>query len=181
MVLYRCCSLSQLSQLSIASYSSETEPYEWYQSYAGMSHLLTPAAFSGLQGMDPAQPRRILEPFMVNHSQHHHHHHRDAAAAAASLQQQVAHQQQRAQARVLVLGCGNSRLSEDMLRDGWTGGIVNVDFSEVVIDQLKAKVGCFSRWLGLLFVLLAHTVCVRVFSTLMRTTIAPTLTFHTRN
>jgi RAT1-interacting protein len=26
-----------------------------------------------------------------------------------------------------------------MLRDGWTGGIVNVDFSDVVIQQMKAR------------------------------------------
>lgn len=41
--------------------------------------------------------------------------------------------------RVLVLGCGNSCVSEAMLRDGWTGGIVNVDFSDVVIQQMKAR------------------------------------------
>ena len=121
------------------------EPYEWYQSYAGISHLLTPDILSGLHhGMDPAQPqRRMLEPFMMmtmNHSKHHHHHHNNDATATNLQQQQ---QQQRAQARVLNIGCGSSRLSEDMLRDGWTGGIVNVDFSNVVIDQLKAKVGGF--------------------------------------
>jgi SAM-dependent methyltransferase len=41
--------------------------------------------------------------------------------------------------RVLILGCGNSTFGEDMLRDGWTGKIVNVDFSSVVIDQMKTK------------------------------------------
>jgi SAM-dependent methyltransferase len=41
--------------------------------------------------------------------------------------------------RVLVLGCGNSTLGEDMLRDGWDGEIVNVDFSAVVIEQMKKK------------------------------------------
>jgi ubiquinone/menaquinone biosynthesis C-methylase UbiE len=28
-----------------------------------------------------------------------------------------------------------------MMRDGWTGTIVNVDFSEVVVSQMKAKYG----------------------------------------
>ena len=42
-------------------------------------------------------------------------------------------------AKVLILGCGHSAFGEDMQRDGWTGEIVNVDFSSVVIDQMKAK------------------------------------------
>jgi SAM-dependent methyltransferase len=42
-------------------------------------------------------------------------------------------------ARVLILGCGNSKFGEDMQRDGWTGEIVNVDFSSVVIDQMQSK------------------------------------------
>jgi ubiquinone/menaquinone biosynthesis C-methylase UbiE len=41
--------------------------------------------------------------------------------------------------RVLILGCGNSRLGEDMLKDGWTGGITNVDFSPVLISQMKER------------------------------------------
>ena len=41
--------------------------------------------------------------------------------------------------RVLILGCGNSRLGEDMIKDGWTGGITNVDFSSVVIEQMKER------------------------------------------
>ncbi|KAG5192123.1 S-adenosyl-L-methionine-dependent methyltransferase [Tribonema minus] len=36
---------------------------------------------------------------------------------------------------VLMLGCGNSRLSEDMLEDGFTS-ITNIDISRVVIDQM---------------------------------------------
>lgn len=41
--------------------------------------------------------------------------------------------------RVLILGCGNSKFGEDMQRDGWSGPIVNVDFSSVVIDQMQRK------------------------------------------
>jgi SAM-dependent methyltransferase len=41
--------------------------------------------------------------------------------------------------RVLILGCGNSTFGEDMLRDGWTGKIVNIDFSSTVIVQMKSK------------------------------------------
>jgi len=40
--------------------------------------------------------------------------------------------------RVLILGCGNSRLSEQMYDDGYQN-IVNVDYSSVVIEQMKAR------------------------------------------
>ena len=39
--------------------------------------------------------------------------------------------------RVLIVGCGTSRLGEEMMIDGWTGGIKNVDYSNVVIEQMK--------------------------------------------
>ena len=45
----------------------------------------------------------------------------------------------RREARVLVLGCGNDDLGEAMLNDGWNGGIVNVDFSSIVIQQMREK------------------------------------------
>eukprot|EP00980_Cylindrotheca_fusiformis_P013086 scaffold3281_cov129-Cylindrotheca_fusiformis.AAC.5 len=41
--------------------------------------------------------------------------------------------------KVLILGCGNSSFAHDMLADGWQGHITNVDFSSVVIDQMKTK------------------------------------------
>ncbi|OMJ30127.1 Methyltransferase-like protein 13 [Smittium culicis] len=41
-------------------------------------------------------------------------------------------------AKILMLGCGNSSLSEDMYNDGYSE-IVNIDFSEVVIDQMKER------------------------------------------
>lgn len=45
----------------------------------------------------------------------------------------------REQCRVLNLGCGNSSFTENMQRDGWVGPIVNVDFSSVVIEQMKER------------------------------------------
>jgi ubiquinone/menaquinone biosynthesis C-methylase UbiE len=39
---------------------------------------------------------------------------------------------------ILVTGCGNSRLTEDMLSDGF-GPIANVDISKVVIDTMSAR------------------------------------------
>lgn len=37
-----------------------------------------------------------------------------------------------------MLGCGNSTLSQDMYADGYTD-IVNVDYSSVVIEQMRAR------------------------------------------
>ena len=39
---------------------------------------------------------------------------------------------------ILMAGCGNSRLTEDMFEDGYTT-ITNVDVSRVVIDQMLEK------------------------------------------
>jgi SAM-dependent methyltransferase len=41
--------------------------------------------------------------------------------------------------KVLIIGCGCSSFGADMIRDGWAGQIVNVDFSPVVIEQMKKK------------------------------------------
>ncbi|KAL6843063.1 hypothetical protein ACP4OV_027137 [Aristida adscensionis] len=43
-----------------------------------------------------------------------------------------------APSRVLMVGCGNSLLSEDMVKDGYDD-IVNIDISSVVIEQMKEK------------------------------------------
>ena len=40
--------------------------------------------------------------------------------------------------RILMLGCGNSRLSEDMYNDGYRN-ITNIDFSPVVIENMTRK------------------------------------------
>ncbi len=40
---------------------------------------------------------------------------------------------------VLVPGCGSSTLAEDMLDDGYTGGIANFDISRSVIDDLATR------------------------------------------
>ena len=71
--------------------------------------------------MNPANPRRILE------------------ALIPRLAKTQEHFPSRDSCRILMLGCGNSRLPEDMIRDGWTGGIVCVDWSNIVIQQMEAK------------------------------------------
>ena len=40
--------------------------------------------------------------------------------------------------RVLMVGCGNSRLSEDMFDVGYHG-IVNIDISDTVIRQMRDR------------------------------------------
>lgn len=40
--------------------------------------------------------------------------------------------------KIIILGCGNSRMAEDMVEDGYKS-IVNIDFSRVVIEQMKTK------------------------------------------
>ncbi|WFD48863.1 hypothetical protein GLX27_003534 [Malassezia furfur] len=40
--------------------------------------------------------------------------------------------------RILMLGCGNSTLSADMYKDGYTN-IVNLDYSKVLIEKMQAR------------------------------------------
>ncbi|KAF5355280.1 hypothetical protein D9758_006080 [Tetrapyrgos nigripes] len=42
--------------------------------------------------------------------------------------------------RILMLGCGNSKLSEEMYEDGYKN-IVNIDYSAVVIEQMQNRHG----------------------------------------
>ncbi|KAI0258932.1 S-adenosyl-L-methionine-dependent methyltransferase [Gloeopeniophorella convolvens] len=41
-------------------------------------------------------------------------------------------------ARILMLGCGNSTLSEDMYDDGYNN-IINIDYSAVVVERMRAR------------------------------------------
>ena len=40
--------------------------------------------------------------------------------------------------RILMLGCGNSSLSEEMYYDGYTN-IVNIDYSPIIIEKMRRK------------------------------------------
>ncbi|KIM44617.1 hypothetical protein M413DRAFT_442578 [Hebeloma cylindrosporum] len=40
--------------------------------------------------------------------------------------------------RILMLGCGNSKLSEDMWEDGYRN-IVNIDYSGILIEQMQKR------------------------------------------
>ena len=40
---------------------------------------------------------------------------------------------------ILMIGCGNSAFSTDMYLNGGYHNIVNIDYSEIVIEEMKAK------------------------------------------
>ncbi|KAF8623206.1 hypothetical protein AX15_006444 [Amanita polypyramis BW_CC] len=46
----------------------------------------------------------------------------------------------RRSSRILILGCGNSKLSEEMWNDGYKN-IMNTDYSSVVIEQMRQRHG----------------------------------------
>ena len=52
---------------------------------------------------------------------------------------------------VIHLGCGNSRLCEDMVNDGYNN-IMNIDFSPVVTEQVSTKKNIY-------FCVAFHSVC----------------------
>jgi 2-polyprenyl-3-methyl-5-hydroxy-6-metoxy-1,4-benzoquinol methylase len=48
--------------------------------------------------------------------------------------------------QLLVLGCGNSRMTEDLAADGYLH-IMNIDFSRVVVEQVRCRLPGWS-WVG---------------------------------
>lgn len=123
------------TRLVFLSYYSKNECYEWFESYDGVKHLLTEEMLSPADGVSTSRPRRTIQ---VRD--------RDGNLVPRSVvcldeSPRLAPTQfpPREASRVLILGCGNSALGEAMLQDGWTGGITNVDFSKVVIEQMKER------------------------------------------
>jgi SAM-dependent methyltransferase len=90
--------------------SNDYRPHDWYQDYRGLRHLLNPTSFAAQSSKSSKQQQSTGGSFPS-----------------------------RDECSTLILGCGNSSFGEDMLRDGWTGKIVNVDFSSVVIEQMESK------------------------------------------
>lgn len=99
-------------------------PCEWYRSYAEVRHLLNPAAFSAA---DHGKAKAPPPPGGGG----------EALPSPAAQPSPPPRFPERDQCRVLIFGCGNSTFGADMLRDGWTGGIVNVDFSPAVVAQMQ--------------------------------------------
>jgi SAM-dependent methyltransferase len=127
-------------------------PLDWYQSYSSLRPVLDPSYLASATNPAPftgagelrigahaaASPstRRIdgtqFRSELVT-----------AACAAQNRPAAVANPAKE-HTRALILGCGNSTFGFEMLQDGYKQ-IVNVDFSSVVIDQMKRK---REQWFG---------------------------------
>jgi SAM-dependent methyltransferase len=111
-------------------------PCDWYRNYFQLRHLINPASLAGAAlNQKQQQAQHSLDEksggggtMATNRSP------RDGTTASVSVATSFP---ERHACRVLILGCGNSTMGIDMLRDGWTGGILNVDFSPSVIHQLQ--------------------------------------------
>lgn len=94
-------------------YTRDRDTFEWYQRYDGIRHILTPAYLSKNSSTSTTD-------------------------ATEHINSQVVFPKKE-RCRVLIVGCGNSALGEDMLKDAWVGGITNIDYSTVVIEQMRDK------------------------------------------
>ena len=92
----------------------DRESLSWYQKYDGFRHLLTPEYLSSAPG----------EAGITDYES-------DDDDGHNTIDKKTA--------RVLIVGAGNDTLGEEMMIDGWEGGIVNVDYSSVVVQQMREK------------------------------------------
>ena len=107
---------------------NKPEVFEWYQRYDGIKDLLTPKYLAP----PIAYPTNCEEP-PLDREKIHLSKHRDGQEITNNPRIFPA----KSRCRVLIIGCGNSHLGEEMMLDGWLGGISNVDYSNVVISQMK--------------------------------------------
>uniref|UniRef100_A0A7S3PZ44 Methyltransferase domain-containing protein n=2 Tax=Chaetoceros debilis TaxID=122233 RepID=A0A7S3PZ44_9STRA len=142
-------------------YESDRLPFEWYQEYKGIRNVLhdvlqkTSSSNSKFSNMPDAASKVDGSNF-------------------GSIRNATNSCPPKEYCRILIVGCGSSRLGEDMMKDGWgwmvekpepyknggersavVPGITNVDFSEVVITQMEQRANCsfyrtvqakFNRW-----------------------------------
>ena len=147
-------------------YALETKPCDWIVSgYGVFHHLLSPTflqdtnapapgGFISVLGLDAWQaPQCPLlttseedEDEEEDEQEHHDESSINSRFVAFPLKEKC---------RVLHVGCGNSQLGEYMLHDGFRD-IVNVDYSEVVINKSKSRVACFDY--ARLFIFLPHNL-----------------------
>lgn len=123
-----CCELDSLSQ-NKRYQVSPNECCEWYQGYNDLKYLMNPSLF-GVEGKGNAGNKFLgtgrndfnsMEP--IPEQEH-----------SSIVSFPPIHE-----ARVLILGCGNSSFAQDMRHDGWTGRMTSLDFSDVVIDQQRER------------------------------------------
>ena len=147
-------------------YALETKPCDWIVSgYGVFHHLLSPTflqdtnapapgGFISVLGLDAWQApqcpllttREEDEDEEEDEQEHHDESSINSRFVAFPLKEKC---------RVLHVGCGNSQLGEYMLHDGFRD-IVNVDYSEVVINKSKSRVACFDY--ARLFIFLPHNL-----------------------
>lgn len=116
-VFFVCCCLQEV-QLCFPTLTGRlfllcSDPCEWYSSYDQLRPFLDPQQMGNI----PGTPLRVQQLQILKSN----------------------YFPSKADCRILILGCGNSTLGQEMMQDGWLGPITNVDFSDVVIDQLKQK------------------------------------------
>ena len=93
-------------------YTNDTKPFEWLQNYSSIRNFFT---------------NKYLRSLNLATDEN-----KDAAKAVPE-KQPFRHSD-----RVLIIGCGNSHLGQEMWIDGFKQ-ISQVDFSSVVIDQMRKK------------------------------------------
>jgi hypothetical protein len=139
--LYACSSL-------YASIFHVISAREWYQGYKSLRHLLNPIHFSA-QGTAPStkamfshhnatsQQHSPQQPQQLQLQQPQQQYLANSRPAVTTTVSATSIFPARDAARVLILGCGNSSFGEDMRYDGWTGKMVNLDFSSVVRTLIR--------------------------------------------
>ncbi|KAG7336889.1 methyltransferase domain containing protein [Nitzschia inconspicua] len=107
----------------------DSATYDWLQSYGNLRHLLSTESL-------------LAAPSIGCSSHHHKSFHQQRLTiddSSTQTNKPLPYFPSYKDCRVLILGCGNSTLAEEMRNDGWCGTIVNLDFSTVVIDQMKRR------------------------------------------
>lgn len=142
---------------------TNSPPVEWYRNYASLRHLLNPISFSTPTGITQSNNSTTKSNNNISNGSNNYPKKSGVTSstssgiiAASAISNMSATTKssgptsistantnfafpKREDCRVLIVGCGNSILGEDMIRDGWTGPMVQVDYSPIVIDQMKAR------------------------------------------
>lgn len=104
---------------------SDPEPFDWYQRYDGIKKFLSVEYLEGC--LNKSRDLSVLADDVCPSLSH------------TVDSKQLSYFPSKDRCRVLIIGCGTSRLGEDMLMDGWNGGIYQIDYSSVVINHMTAR------------------------------------------
>jgi SAM-dependent methyltransferase len=106
---------------------SDTQPFEWYQNYDGIKHFLQME--NSILSNDH-EARKIFTPLDEGEEK-----------KIVDEETEIPHPSfpSKIDCHVLIVGCGSSCLGEDMMKDGWIGGISNVDYSSKVLEQMNER------------------------------------------